>query len=96
MWNDIPGCGRTCDEIMASVKAEGATTSKLLEIKNNPLSFFEPEYVQTFNIFGNIEDNSEEFHKHYQQLTPIREEQEQCLEEINIQLCDHCLIPCDF
>ncbi|KAG9301967.1 hypothetical protein G9A89_021011 [Geosiphon pyriformis] len=68
MWNDIPGQGGT----MAYVKAEGTTTSELLEIKNNPLSLPEPEYVQTFD------------------------EQKQCLEEINTQLCDHCLIPCDF
>ncbi|KAG9294288.1 hypothetical protein G9A89_021647 [Geosiphon pyriformis] len=51
---------------MASVKAEDTTTSELLEIKNNPLSLPEPEYVQTFDIFGNIEDNLEEFHEHYQ------------------------------
>ncbi|KAG9285838.1 hypothetical protein G9A89_013263 [Geosiphon pyriformis] len=29
-------------------------------------------------------------------LTPTKEEQEQHLEEINTQLCNHCLIPCDF
>ncbi|KAG9293872.1 hypothetical protein G9A89_019210 [Geosiphon pyriformis] len=56
---------------IAYVKTEDMTTSELLEIKNNPLSFSEPEYVQTFD-------------------------QEQCLEEINTQLCDHCLIPYDF
>ncbi|KAG9286792.1 hypothetical protein G9A89_012342 [Geosiphon pyriformis] len=40
--------------------------------------------------------NSEQFHKHYQELAPTREEQKQHLKEINTQLCDHCLIPCDF
>ncbi|KAG9287862.1 hypothetical protein G9A89_017457 [Geosiphon pyriformis] len=39
---------------------------------------------------------SEQFHEHYQELAPTREEQEQWLEEINTQLCDHCLILCDF
>ncbi|KAG9301530.1 hypothetical protein G9A89_008382 [Geosiphon pyriformis] len=68
---------------IANVKAEGITTSKLLEIKNNPLSLFEPEYVQTFDIFGNIKDNLEEFHKHYQQLAPTKKEQEQHLEHNN-------------
>ncbi|KAG9302591.1 hypothetical protein G9A89_007295 [Geosiphon pyriformis] len=41
---------------------------KLLEIKNNPLSLSELEYVLIFDVFGNIEDNPEEFHEHYQQL----------------------------
>ncbi|KAG9297054.1 hypothetical protein G9A89_001538 [Geosiphon pyriformis] len=69
--------------LIASRKTEGATTSELLEIKNNSPSLPEPKYVQTFDIFGNIENNPEEFHKHYQQLAPTREEQKQCLEEIN-------------
>ncbi|KAG9303935.1 hypothetical protein G9A89_005845 [Geosiphon pyriformis] len=69
--------------LIAYAKAEGITTNELLKIKNNPLLLPKPEYVQTFDIFGNIEDNSKEFHEHYQQLAPIREEQEQCLEEIN-------------
>ncbi|KAG9286385.1 hypothetical protein G9A89_014551 [Geosiphon pyriformis] len=68
---------------MAYAKAEGVTTSELLEIKNNPLSLPKPEYVQTFNVFGNIENNPEEFHEHYQQLVPTIEEQKQCLKEIN-------------
>ncbi|KAG9284734.1 hypothetical protein G9A89_003037 [Geosiphon pyriformis] len=68
---------------MAYVKAEGVTTSELLEIKNNSLSLPKPEYVQTFNVFGNIEDNPEEFHKHYQHLALTREEQEQHLEHDN-------------
>ncbi|KAG9289973.1 hypothetical protein G9A89_010279 [Geosiphon pyriformis] len=75
----------TCDETcqIASVKAEDATTSKLLEIKNNPLSLPESEYVLMFHVFGNIKDNLEEFHEHYQQLAPTQKEQEQWLEEIN-------------
>ncbi|KAG9289491.1 hypothetical protein G9A89_003650 [Geosiphon pyriformis] len=81
---------------IAYVKTESATTSKLLEIKNNLLFLSEPEYVQTFNIFGNIEDDPEEFHEHYQHLAPTREEQKQQLEQLNTQLCQHCLIPCDF
>ncbi|KAG9285970.1 hypothetical protein G9A89_022646 [Geosiphon pyriformis] len=81
---------------MMNAKAEGVTTSELLEIKNNPLSLLESEYVLTFDIFGNIENNPEEFYKHYQWLAPTREEQEQWLEEINTRLCDHCLIPCNF
>ncbi|KAG9303789.1 hypothetical protein G9A89_018686 [Geosiphon pyriformis] len=82
--------------LMAYVKAEGMTTSKLLEIKNNPLSLSEPEYIQTFDIFGNIEDDLKEFHKHYQHLAPTRKEQEQHLEQLNTRLCQHCLILCNF
>ncbi|KAG9299965.1 hypothetical protein G9A89_009693 [Geosiphon pyriformis] len=81
---------------MVYVKAENATTSKLLEIKNNPLSLPEPEYIQTFDVFGNIEDNPKEFYKHYQRLAPTKEEQKQCLEQLNTQLCQYYLILCDF
>ncbi|KAG9301072.1 hypothetical protein G9A89_015808 [Geosiphon pyriformis] len=65
---------------MTYVKAEDITTNKLLEIKNNSLSFPEPKYIQTFDVFGNLENNPEEFHKHYQCLALTREEQEQWLE----------------
>ncbi|KAG9307344.1 hypothetical protein G9A89_017173 [Geosiphon pyriformis] len=51
---------------MVYVKTEGITTSELLKIKNNLLSLLEPEYVQTFDVFGNIKDNPKEFHEHYQ------------------------------
>ncbi|KAG9299455.1 hypothetical protein G9A89_009408 [Geosiphon pyriformis] len=86
------------DEIwrMTYAMLEGATTEKLKEIKNNPLSLPESKYVQTFDAFGNIKDDPEEFYKHYQRLALMRKEQEQCLEEINTQLCDYCLIPCNF
>ncbi|KAG9305121.1 hypothetical protein G9A89_007761 [Geosiphon pyriformis] len=76
IWNNIPG--------IVNVKAEGVTISKLLEIKNNFLSLPEPEYILTFDVFGNIENDLEEFHEHYQWLAPTREEQKQWLEKINI------------
>ncbi|KAG9302372.1 hypothetical protein G9A89_011422 [Geosiphon pyriformis] len=44
----------------------------------------------------NIETDPEKFHEHYQNLAPTQKEQEQCLEEINTRLYDHCLIPYDF
>ncbi|KAG9301074.1 hypothetical protein G9A89_015810 [Geosiphon pyriformis] len=37
-----------------------------------------------------------EFHEHYQNLAPTREEQEQWLAQLNTRLCHHCLIPSDF
>ncbi|KAG9295660.1 hypothetical protein G9A89_002978 [Geosiphon pyriformis] len=38
----------------------------------------------------------EEFHEHYQTLAPTREKQKEHLAQLNTQLCDHCLISCDF
>ncbi|KAG9289121.1 hypothetical protein G9A89_022430 [Geosiphon pyriformis] len=78
---------------MAITKIEGAIPKEIREIKNNspePIELdWDPEPVINFL-------DLEQFHKHYQELAPTREEQEQCLEEINTRLCDHCLIPCDF
>ncbi|KAG9297950.1 hypothetical protein G9A89_018778 [Geosiphon pyriformis] len=79
-----------------SVKTESATTRELLEIKNNFLSLPELEYIMTFDVFGNIEDNSEYFHEHYQNLVLTREEQKQRLTDLNIKLYDYCLISCHF
>ncbi|KAG9302829.1 hypothetical protein G9A89_009606 [Geosiphon pyriformis] len=81
---------------MTSTIAKGVTTSKLLEIKNNPLTLPEPEYIVTFDIFDNVKDNSEQFYEYYQNLALTREEQEQWLAQLNTRLCHHCLIPNDF
>ncbi|KAG9285471.1 hypothetical protein G9A89_010946 [Geosiphon pyriformis] len=74
-------------KLYSSAKAKDTTTSELLEIKNNSLLLSEPEYILTFNIFGNIEDDPEEFHEHYQQLALIKKKQEQHLEQLNTRLC---------
>ncbi|KAG9299305.1 hypothetical protein G9A89_013953 [Geosiphon pyriformis] len=86
------------DEIwqMANAKVEGASLSEILEIKNNPPEPMDIVLVLNLDTFLDLENSPEEFYKHYQNLAPIRKKQEQCLEEINTQLCDHCLIPCDF
>ncbi|KAG9305919.1 hypothetical protein G9A89_016572 [Geosiphon pyriformis] len=81
---------------MTNTMAEGVTTSKLLEIKNNPLTLPEPEYIVTFNIFDDVKDDLKQFHKHYQNLAPTKEEQKQWLAQLNTRLCCHCLIPSDF
>ncbi|KAG9288251.1 hypothetical protein G9A89_021282 [Geosiphon pyriformis] len=81
---------------MVNVKVEGTLPSKILEIKNNPPEPTDIVLVLNPDAFIDLENSPEEFHKHYQNLTPIREEQKQCLEEINTQLCDYCLIPCNF
>ncbi|KAG9300925.1 hypothetical protein G9A89_004983 [Geosiphon pyriformis] len=81
---------------MASAKVKDTLSSKILKIKNNP-----PEPVKTFFIpnpdaFLDIKAGLEKFYEHYQNLTSIQEKQEQHLEKINRQLCNHCLILCDF
>ncbi|KAG9302837.1 hypothetical protein G9A89_009614 [Geosiphon pyriformis] len=81
---------------MASAIAEDATISELLKIKNNPLTLSKPEYIVTFDIFNNVEDDSEQFHEHYQNLAPMRKKQEQRLAQLNTKLCCYCLIPSDF
>ncbi|KAG9285087.1 hypothetical protein G9A89_009898 [Geosiphon pyriformis] len=57
--------------------------SKILKIKN-----YSPEPVDIIlipnpNAFLDIETGPEEFHEHYQNLASTKEEQEQCLKEIN-------------
>ncbi|KAG9303709.1 hypothetical protein G9A89_018606 [Geosiphon pyriformis] len=81
---------------MANAKVEGALPSEILEIKNNSLEPTDIVLVFNPNAFINLENSPKEFYEHYQNLAPIREEQKQCLEKINTQLCDHCLIPYDF
>ncbi|KAG9297097.1 hypothetical protein G9A89_019378 [Geosiphon pyriformis] len=86
------------DEIwqMANAKVEGALPNEILKIKNNPSKPTDIVLVFNLDTFINLENSPEEFHEHYQNLAPTKEEQKQCLEKINTQLCDHCLIPCDF
>ncbi|KAG9292200.1 hypothetical protein G9A89_023920 [Geosiphon pyriformis] len=81
---------------MANAKVKDATPNKILEIKNN-----HPEPVDIIRIpnpdtFMDKETDPENFHEYYQNLAPTREEQKQCLEQLNTRLCDHCLIPYDF
>ncbi|KAG9304157.1 hypothetical protein G9A89_019719 [Geosiphon pyriformis] len=78
---------------MALVKIEKVLPKKIRTIKNNlpePIKLdWDPEPV--INLL-----DPKQFHEHYQGLVPTREEQEQCLEQLNTQLCQYCLIPCDF
>ncbi|KAG9304209.1 hypothetical protein G9A89_019771 [Geosiphon pyriformis] len=62
-------------------------------IKNNPSKLIELNWNSepVINLL-----NPEQFHKHYQELAPIRKKQKQQLEKINTRLCDHCLILYDF
>ncbi|KAG9294542.1 hypothetical protein G9A89_008653 [Geosiphon pyriformis] len=81
---------------MTNAKVKRVTSSKILEIKNNPSEPVNIVLISNPEAFLDIETGPEEFHKHYQNLAPTKEEQKQCLEQLNTQLCQHCLILCDF
>ncbi|KAG9298610.1 hypothetical protein G9A89_000829 [Geosiphon pyriformis] len=81
---------------MANTKVEGVLPSEILEIKNNPSEPTDIVLVFNLDAFLDLENSPEKFHKYYQNLTPTKKEQEQHLKQLNTQLCDHCLIPCDF
>ncbi|KAG9297008.1 hypothetical protein G9A89_008594 [Geosiphon pyriformis] len=111
MWNDIPGREGTCDTscqymilindwVSCGTLITAAwhqalncldsyphdeekictTPSEILKIKNNL-----PELVDIIHI-----PNSDTF------MDKKTEEQKQHSEQLNTQLCDYCLIPCDF
>ncbi|KAG9296560.1 hypothetical protein G9A89_015152 [Geosiphon pyriformis] len=73
------------DEIwqMANAKVEGAMSSEILKIKNNPPEPVKIILVPNPDAFFDIKTNSENFHKHYQNLAPTREEQEERLAQLN-------------
>ncbi|KAG9283979.1 hypothetical protein G9A89_005486 [Geosiphon pyriformis] len=91
----LDGCPHDDNKIwkMAIAKIKGALPKKIRTIKNNP-----PEPIElnwdAEPVINFLEP--EEFYKHYQNLAPTREEQEQWLKQLNTRLCCHCLIPSDF
>ncbi|KAG9298070.1 hypothetical protein G9A89_018153 [Geosiphon pyriformis] len=78
---------------MALTKIEGVLQEKIRIIKNNTPDLIKLDWNPEPII--NLLD-PKQFYKHYSKLALIKEEQEQCLEQLNIRLCQHCLIPCDF
>ncbi|KAG9291702.1 hypothetical protein G9A89_022121 [Geosiphon pyriformis] len=78
---------------MTIAKIEGASPEKIRTIKNNPLKPIELDW-DAEPVINFLEP--EEFHEHYQNLAPTREEQEQWLAQLNTRLCCHCLILSDF
>ncbi|KAG9284019.1 hypothetical protein G9A89_022793 [Geosiphon pyriformis] len=68
---------------MVNVKVESALPSEILEIKNNPPEPTDIVLVLNPNAFIDLENSPEEFHEYYQNLTLMKKEQEQHLEEIN-------------
>ncbi|KAG9301111.1 hypothetical protein G9A89_012494 [Geosiphon pyriformis] len=81
---------------MTNAKIKRVTLSKILEIKNNPPEPVDIVLIPNPEAFLNIKTGSEKFYEHYQNLAPTREEQEQCLKQLNTRLCQHCLIPYNF
>ncbi|KAG9299560.1 hypothetical protein G9A89_020731 [Geosiphon pyriformis] len=77
----------------AMQQLDSSISKEIRKIKNNPPESIEldwnPEPVINFL-------DPEQFHEHYQELAPTREEQEQWLEKLNIRLCQYCLIPSNF
>ncbi|KAG9288398.1 hypothetical protein G9A89_021429 [Geosiphon pyriformis] len=90
MWNDILGKGGMCNIfyqytiliiVHTMMMNYGKWQSPKLKAHAEPvINFLEPE----------------EFHEHYQNLAPTREEQKQQLAQLNTRLCHHCLISSDF
>ncbi|KAG9291011.1 hypothetical protein G9A89_012883 [Geosiphon pyriformis] len=79
--------------VMATAKIEGMLPEEIRTIKNNP-----PEPIK-LNWDAEPVINflkPEEFYKHYQNLAPTREKQEQWLAQLNTKLCCHCLILSNF
>ncbi|KAG9296233.1 hypothetical protein G9A89_014825 [Geosiphon pyriformis] len=81
-------CGTTFQDGEERVMPEEIKT-----IKNNPPEPLELDW-DTEPIINLLD--LEQFHEHYQELAPTREEQEQRLEQLNARLCQYCLILCDF
>ncbi|KAG9289452.1 hypothetical protein G9A89_008013 [Geosiphon pyriformis] len=66
---------------MANAKVEGALPSEILEIKNNPPKPTDIVLVLNLDAFLDLKNSPEEFHKYYQNLALMREEQDQQEEE---------------
>ncbi|KAG9301337.1 hypothetical protein G9A89_018009 [Geosiphon pyriformis] len=79
---------------MASTKTKSVMPKEIQEIKDNPWmsEYNRPDYPEN-DFFTNDPDA---FQNRYQELAPTCEEQKQRLADLNIKLCNHCLIPCHF
>ncbi|KAG9287753.1 hypothetical protein G9A89_004156 [Geosiphon pyriformis] len=64
---------------MANAKVADTMPSEILKIKNNPSKPVNIVLIPNPDAFLNLEAGPEEFHEHYQNLAPTKEEQEQCL-----------------
>ncbi|KAG9294407.1 hypothetical protein G9A89_001912 [Geosiphon pyriformis] len=88
MWNDILDRGGTCNTLCQYIILISNWVIYTTRMRSSEWSM--P------NKILEIKNNSPEPTDIVLNLAPMRKEQEQCLEKINTQLCNHCLIPCDF
>ncbi|KAG9295897.1 hypothetical protein G9A89_006636 [Geosiphon pyriformis] len=105
MWNNISGRGGMCDKlpgeelysnwtaVYTMMMNYDASPEEIRTIKNNLSKPIELDW-DAEPVINFLEP--EEFHKHYQNLAPIREEQKQWLAQLNTRLCHHCLISSNF
>ncbi|KAG9303635.1 hypothetical protein G9A89_018532 [Geosiphon pyriformis] len=91
----LDNCPHNDDKLwrMAITKIEGTLPKEIRTIKNNPPKPIELNW-DTEPVINFLEP--EKFYKHYQNLPPTREKQEQWLAQLNMRLCYYCLIPSDF
>ncbi|KAG9299104.1 hypothetical protein G9A89_020417 [Geosiphon pyriformis] len=88
VWKQAIKCLDSClhddDKIwqIAFAKIKGTSTKEIKTIKNNSPKPIELDWDPNLDIILKLID-PEQFHKHYQELAPTQEEQEQWLEEIN-------------
>ncbi|KAG9292355.1 hypothetical protein G9A89_015225 [Geosiphon pyriformis] len=68
---------------MVNAKIKEAMLSEILEIKNNPPEPVDIVLISNLEAFLDIKTGSKEFHGHYQNLAPTREEQKQHLKHNN-------------
>ncbi|KAG9295122.1 hypothetical protein G9A89_006103 [Geosiphon pyriformis] len=97
IWNDIPEREKTCNElcqymILISNWIRKRTPIEASVIKRNKNNQKQPIGIHRTGL----ELRTKQFYEHYQELAFTREEQKQCLKQLNTQLCQHCLIPCNF
>ncbi|KAG9294225.1 hypothetical protein G9A89_021584 [Geosiphon pyriformis] len=62
---------------MVNAKIKGAMPSEILKIKNNPPEPVNIVLIPNPDAFLDLEADPEEFHEHYQNLAPTKEEQKQ-------------------
>ncbi|KAG9292011.1 hypothetical protein G9A89_017910 [Geosiphon pyriformis] len=81
----LDSCPHDNDELwqMAITKIEDTSPKEIRTIKNNPPEPIELDW-DAEPVINFLEP--EEFHEHYQNLAPTREEQEQC----DFEYCDNC------
>ncbi|KAG9307409.1 hypothetical protein G9A89_017238 [Geosiphon pyriformis] len=79
--NQLDGYPHDEDKIwqMVNAKVQGAMPSEILEVKNNLPEQVDIILIPNPDTFLDIKTNPENFHEHYQNLAPIREEQEEHL-----------------